>query len=293
MCADCVDLTCRVVLCRVRQTTGFTGKDFQKTPNDEYMTMLKEAGEFQTPLKKTYTKLSEMKLSNESFGKSAKALLQAPLPRVHSETAAAAGANVSSVLRVGGPDFDAETLSAKAMAASSRLEGEVLVPIKRWLDSYDTLKTNVKTVEDLRLEVDSRRHTVADLSSQVDKYRAKLNKGPNSKTEQSMEDTIKKLQHKEGKLTLTLERFQDASGALIRNLETLIKAAEDTRHYLAVAFQAQADSYEAAAKAIGPTKAPEAPLTMSTLTLNSPSAKTGDESDDEVASPGTLLKKVP
>lgn len=270
----------------MRQTTGFTGKDFQKTPNDDYMTMLKEAGEFQSALKKTYTKLSEMKSSTESFGSAAKTLLQAPLPRVYSETAASAGANVSSILRVGGPDFDAETMSAKAMAASSKLEAEVLVPIKRWLDSYDTLKSNVKAVEDLRLEVDSRRHTVADLSSQVDKYRAKLNKGANSKIEQSMEDTIKKLQHKEGKLTLTLERFQDASGSLKRNLETLIKAAEDTRHYLAVAFQEQANAYDAAAKAIGPTKAPEAPLTMSTLTLNSPSAKTGNDSDDDVASPG-------
>lgn len=63
-------------------------------------------------------------------------------------------------------------------------------------------------VEALRLEVDSRRHTVIDLASSVDKQRAKLGKvgGHDAKLETHLDDTIKKLQHKEGKLTCTWYR---------------------------------------------------------------------------------------
>ena len=189
--------------CRVRQTTGFTGKDFQPTPNDEYMTMMKQAGDFSSMLKKTYTSLQQMKSSTESFAQSAKGLLQAPLPRVYAETAKGSGGAVSSMTYVGGPQFNGEAFSKKGMEVSGNLESEVLVPMKRWLDFYSSLQPQVKQVEDLRLEVDSRRHTVIDLSNQVDKYRTKLNKGHDAKVEANMEETIKKLQHKEGKLTCT------------------------------------------------------------------------------------------
>jgi len=250
---------------KVRQSTGFTGS-IEPTPNDEYMKMLKSCGDFQTELKKTYTKLSTMKSATDEFAVHAKKLLHTALPQSYSESAAASGGAAQQIKYVGGSKIDDEGLSAANMAVSQKLESEVLVPIKKWLDSYDSVKSSVKKVEDLRLEVDSRRHTVTDLSAQVDKYRAKLNKGPDPKVENNMEETIKKLQHKEGKLTLTQERFNEASSVLKNNLEKLITTAGDTKYYMSVAFKEQATAYDAAAKAIGDVD-PPTPLDLSSLTI--------------------------
>ena len=107
---------------------------------------------------------------------------------------------------------------------------------------------------------------MADLSAQVDKYRAKLNKGPDAKVENNMEETVKKLQHKEGKLTLTQERFKEASSVLMSNLEKLITTAGDTKYYLSVAFKEQATAYNAAVKAIGDVE-PPTPLDLSAMTI--------------------------
>jgi len=271
---------------RVRQTTGFTGKDFQKTPNEDYMTMKKQLHEFKGKVAATYTSLKDMKGSTEGFAKSAKSLLTSPLPLKHDETAAVAGANVAAVALAGGPKFSLEGFSSKATECSGRMESEVLVPMQRWLDAYKTLDPQLKEVEDLRLEVDSRRHTVSDLSAQVDKYRAKLSKGQDSKVESQMEETIKKLQHKEGKLTITMDRFQEKATALRNNMEKLIKGAASMRHYLAVAFKAQADAYNAACEAIGPTEAPTEPLSLSNLTIDS----TPKDPNSEAEAPSPVVE---
>lgn len=57
-----------------------------------------------------------------------------------------------------------------------------------------------RELEGIRLEVDSRRRTVADLARRVDTMRARLGKGGDARQEAALEETIKRLQHKEGKL---------------------------------------------------------------------------------------------
>lgn len=54
-------------------------------------------------------------------------------------------------------------------------------------------------LEGVRLEVDSRRRTVAELGQKIDKQRARLPQ-TKSKGEFDIEQTIKKVQHKENKL---------------------------------------------------------------------------------------------
>jgi hypothetical protein len=79
-----------------------------------------------------------------------------------------------------------------------RLEGEVLAPIARWQDVYHSLVVRMRGLEKQRLEVDSRRRTVAGLSSRVDAQRAKLGgSSSGTKAENKLESTIKLLQHKE------------------------------------------------------------------------------------------------
>ncbi len=57
----------------------------------------------------------------------------------------------------------------------------------------------MKRLEGVRLEVDSRRHTVAALGAKIEAQRARLPQ-TRSKGEFQMEQTIRKMQHKENKL---------------------------------------------------------------------------------------------
>jgi hypothetical protein len=59
----------------------------------------------------------------------------------------------------------------------------------------------MKKLEQVRLEVDSRRHTVSQLAQKIEKQRAKLTAaGDRAKGEETIETTIRRMQHKENKL---------------------------------------------------------------------------------------------
>jgi hypothetical protein len=86
-----------------------------------------------------------------------------------------------------------------AKDATKKLEAEVLAPMQRWLTAFATVGARMKRLEGVRLEVDSRRRTVVGLGSRVDAQRLRL-PHTRSKGEWQMEQTIKKMQHKENKL---------------------------------------------------------------------------------------------
>lgn len=82
---------------------------------------------------------------------------------------------------------------------AKKLEAEVLAPMQRWTTAYNTVQARMNKLEGVRLEVDSRRRTVAELGQKIDKQRARL---PQTKVkgEFDIEQTIKRVQHKENKL---------------------------------------------------------------------------------------------
>jgi len=190
----------------MRQATGFGEKNFQRTSNQRNEIMMKEATDFASHLKKCEKAIADMKTACESMLSTTKIAMAAQLPRLFEDTAGVSGSETKPVESIGGPGFQSETVGRLSQTASAQIESQVLVPIKRWLDVFNALHGRMKEVEALRLEVDSRRHTVIDLAASVDKLRAKLGKvgGHDAKLEASLDDTIKKLQHKEGKLTCTL-----------------------------------------------------------------------------------------
>jgi hypothetical protein len=192
----------RSIFYRVRQAAGLRGKNFQPTSNLRNEAMMKEAVDFSVHLRKCEKAIADMKSACDTMLTTTKGSMGAPLPHVFEETAAGAGGEVRPTESIGGPAFQGETVIRLSQQASAQIESQVLVPIKRWLEVFSALQTRMRESEDLRLEVDSRRHTVIDLAASVDKQRAKLSKlsGADAKLEGSLDDTIKKLQHKEGKL---------------------------------------------------------------------------------------------
>ena len=104
-------------------------------------------------------------------------------------------------------------MSLAVLLQAKKLEAEVLAPMQRWTTAYNTVQARMNKLEGVRLEVDSRRRTVAELGQKIDKQRARL---PQTKVkgEFDIEQTIKKVQHKENKLAgllMNLFRYSHAS----------------------------------------------------------------------------------
>lgn len=277
---------------RVRQATGFTGKDFHPTSNARCQAMVKEAGDFAAHLKKCEKAIADMKAAAESILTTTKSAMSAPLPRVYAETAAASGGAVQPIESIGGPGFQGDTVARLSQTCSAELESQVLVPIKRWLEVHLALQSRLKEVEALRLEVDSRRHTVITLAADVDRLRAKLSKvnGADGKLEGTLDDTIKKLQHKEGKLSMTVANFTDKEKLLHEDLSTLIKDAAWLRHYMASALRVQGETLLSASSALGDTQAAEPAVNMASVSVDTSPAGGAVGSRDQAKS-GTTSRQ--
>lgn len=106
--------------------------------------------------------------------------MSAPLPRVYEETGGGKVVPVSNgpvtgaapnsgagLTPIGGTDFSSEEIGKVAKETGKKLESEVLAPMERWMNAFSLVQTRMKKLEVLRLEVDSRRRTVAKLGKKV------------------------------------------------------------------------------------------------------------------------------
>jgi len=162
-----------------------------------------------TPLRTRRRALSFSYLSG--FFTTTSTVLAAALPRVFEDVngravpaALPAGSGGPAAAATIGGDFSPDGLDAVAQDATKKLEAEVLAPMQRWLTAFATVAARMKRLEGVRLEVDSRRRTVVGLGAAVDAQRLRL-PHTRSKGEWQMEQTIKKMQHKENKLAGKLE----------------------------------------------------------------------------------------
>jgi hypothetical protein len=113
--------------------------------------------------------------ASAGFLSTTKVVLSAPLPRVYEETGGgkvvpvtSSQSAVGSVLsQIGGTDFNGEELAKISKDTGKKLESEVLAPMERWMNAFNLVHNRMKKLEALRLEVDSRRRTVAKLGRKV------------------------------------------------------------------------------------------------------------------------------
>lgn len=176
--------------------------------------MLQEATGFSSQLRRCERAIRSMAAANSEAGNTIKLAMSAPLPARWEETAAGAGGAVGAPSPIGGPGFSGEVGMEKRWPAVDgtlcvspltqlRLQQSMLAFVPGAARTWATLpvpQARFQELEDARLEVDSRRRTVADLSRRADGLRAHLGKGGDAKQEAALEATIKRLQHKEGKL---------------------------------------------------------------------------------------------
>ena len=137
-----------------------------------------------------------------------------------------------------GGDFAPDDLDAVAKDAAKKVEAEVLAPMARWAAAYTTVATRMKRLEGVRLEVDSRRRTVVSLGTTIDKQRLRL-PHTRSKGEWQMEQTIKRLQHKEAKLAAARQAFKEQEALVFQQLAQLIRDAVWLKSYLGAVMRLQ------------------------------------------------------
>lgn len=93
----------------------------------------------------------------------------------------------------------------------------------------------MRRLEALRLELDSRRRTVADLQGRCERVRANLGT-TRAKGEVDMEITLRRMQHKEDKMQRTASQFQEMEQTVYNSLFTLLKDTSVLRDYAAAAL---------------------------------------------------------
>jgi hypothetical protein len=157
------------------------------------------------------------------------------LPRVYEESATGAAVPSEPEPTLIGGDVQVERLTASAQEAKKRLDVEVAQPIRRWMAAYRTVSERLKRLESLRLELDSRRRTVAELQGKVERVRANLGT-TRQKGEAEVEATLRRMQHKEDKMARCAAAYGETEATLYNSLFTLIKDTSVLRDYAAAAI---------------------------------------------------------
>lgn len=206
--------------------------------------MLREAGELAASLKQAVAAMKHMKDSNAAGVGTLTKLLLHPLPRIHEDAGgspyAARHSLGSSQTAVAGPgqvavggEVDVEALQRAPREAASQLEQEVLGPLGAWLALYDSLVQSNRELDQLRLLVDSRRRTVADLTVKDAAMRAKVQRSTDPKVTGKAEEAAKLLEHKTAKLASTYDDFVKAEAELHTRLVGLVSDAAYVKVHVA------------------------------------------------------------
>jgi hypothetical protein len=158
------------------------------------------------------------------------------------------------VAPIGGGDFSPEELARISKETGSKIETEVLAPMERWMNAFSLVQNRMSKLESLRLEVDSRRRTVAKLGKKVDVQRAQLPQ-TRARGEYDMENTIKVLQHKEAKLSACRQSYKEHEALVYHQLTNLIRDTVWLKSYISAVLRVESEAFQVANIALGSMKA--------------------------------------
>ncbi|KAF6251551.1 hypothetical protein COO60DRAFT_607628 [Scenedesmus sp. NREL 46B-D3] len=211
-------------------------KNFKVTSNTRNKAMFREATVFAGHLQIVEKELTQWQRSIDSSFTNIRNIMLSPLPRVYEEGHNGLAVPSEPEPTMVGGDVQVEQLVTAAQETRKRLDVEVIQPIKQWMVAYRTIAERMRRLEALRLELDSRRRTVADLQGRCERVRANLGT-TRARGEVDMEITLRKmLQHKEDKMQRTASQFQEMEQTVYNSLFTLIKDTSVLRDYAAAAL---------------------------------------------------------
>lgn len=234
----------------VRQTLGpVTDKEFQATPNLRNEAMLKDAAAFSTQIKTMEKDLLAIQKTMSVQFLNLRDMLSTALPRVwdynpYDATVVEARGEAIAI----GRGVNIDRLDESQGSLKAKLEEEVYVPMREWMKDYHKIQSKMRELEQLRLELDSRRRTVGDLDHKLSVMRSRApvqqggysthpghrgmgDEGYDPKLLRMIDELGSKKAHKEDKLRDIQNAFQQLEETCFNSLETLILDAASLRHY--------------------------------------------------------------
>jgi len=159
---------------KTKQKLGIKGSeaDWKPTSNARNLAMIEEVRRFAQQLKLMHASFTELERNISGSMSTIQGVLSSPLPRVHTVTDGGV-IPVEGQISLVGHGVSLDVISSAGPELKLRLQQEVLYPLEQWLAAYRSIKARNVKLEEMRLELDSKRRLTAALAKDVEKYRYK------------------------------------------------------------------------------------------------------------------------
>eukprot|EP00210_Caulerpa_lentillifera_P007009 g6703.t1 len=233
---------------RLKQRLNLSKSNFLATSNRRCERMFEEASQFAIYLRRLESRLKKLQDDSEEMMSETRSIMLSSLPCTFDFTPTGqAVANDPDPQRIG-QNVKLDLFTSAMQIIRQKLDEEVVDPLRSWLEAFEKAEERLKILEDIRLELDSRRRTVEYLQDRVEKQKALLDSGA-LRSSSSHELSLKQLQHKEEKKNSTLSTFKDEESQVYQILYELNKDTACLRDYTAMAYSIITESFYTAQSA--------------------------------------------
>ena len=187
--------------------------------------MEEEARQFATNIRLMEKDIRGLKLADETFMNTCKQVLASDLPRVY-DFGDDGHVHAVGPLDTIGRGCKVEDLERVQQELSQGLEQDVLTPMKQWLFAWSTVQARLKELEDMRIEVDSRKRQVFNIRQKEVKLKEKLD---NAKT-----DHQKKIREKNLEDSWRMQQRKASTKSLLSLSSPFVKTLQETDKTLVV-----------------------------------------------------------
>eukprot|EP01023_Acetabularia_acetabulum_P010533 TRINITY_DN14793_c1_g1_i2.p1 TRINITY_DN14793_c1_g1~~TRINITY_DN14793_c1_g1_i2.p1 ORF type:complete len:313 (+),score=54.87 TRINITY_DN14793_c1_g1_i2:83-1021(+) len=226
-------------------------KDFVPLSNARNEAMFAEAAQFAKWLTTVERDVLLMEKTIDKFMLNSQSFMQSSLPRVYEENVPGQAVATEVEPQPVGGSANLEQLALAPEELKSKMSSDVLQPLRNWLIGFNNIKRRMKQVENLRLEVDSRRRTAANMGGKLTRQRTQhYKKGTDSAAaEEKLEKQDTRVKHKTAKANSAYTQYRELELDTYNQLSDLVKDTVYIRQYMAEAMLVVADSFNMAYEA--------------------------------------------
>jgi len=208
----------------MRQTLNIdmgTPKDWKPTSNTRVLGNMAEARSFAQHVKRLLRDWGAMEKWTDASLSSMRSVLASRLPHVldFKESLSVLQPMTPTDRTVGGT-METEALADAAQQMKKELNKQVLLPLQQWLSAYKSIKTKLESLEEQRLDLDTKRREVLNLQEKHSKADPK-----------DIPAILDKKTVAEGKLDRLERSFKDAEAEVFSALTMLINDTAMVKDY--------------------------------------------------------------
>lgn len=240
----------------LQKTGGIANRNFKATSNLRNELMFKEASNFARSILLLEKDLKSMTKCIESHFRNLRGILISPVPRIY-DTQNDVTAPLEDEVRMLGANMDVEAIPKAADDAKKRVHQEVMEPLLEWLSAYRVISDRMQSLEQLRLELDSRRRTVTNLQVKLEKLRTEQTGRDRAKLQLEVKETEDIMARKEDKMTRTWAQFSELERTVYNSLYTLVRDTAVLRDYTHAALTIIQECFQTAAQAYNQAPNPQ------------------------------------